>query len=82
VDFSREFSIFATQMSYGLCVAFLCLSKAVFAEIVAFRTDTIFCILYGFRALFLIQKEFALKKLVVNNYLIATKVTKRALSKG
>jgi hypothetical protein len=27
VDFSREFSIFATQMFLDICVAFLCLSK-------------------------------------------------------
>jgi hypothetical protein len=37
---------------------------AVFAEIVAFRTQTNPCIKYGFRALFLSKQELTLKKLV------------------
>jgi hypothetical protein len=36
----------------------------VFAENVAFRTHTNSRIKYGFRALFLVQKEFTLEKLV------------------
>lgn len=50
----------------------------VFAVIVAFRTYTNSRIKYGFRALFLVQEELTLKKLVVYIYQIATKFTKRA----
>jgi hypothetical protein len=38
--------------------------KAVFAEIVAFRTHTNSRIKYGFRALFLSKRELTLKKFV------------------
>jgi hypothetical protein len=38
--------------------------KAVFSEIVAFRTQTNSRIKYGFRALFLSKQELTLKKLV------------------
>jgi hypothetical protein len=64
---------------------------AVFADIVAFRTNSFSRIKYGFRALFLVQKDSTLNHFVSRTvkiqlsiftlFQIATKFTKRALLK-